>query len=162
MRRTVGITAGVVAALALAFVAASCGDSTSSKPPTYSATLSGANEKPTAVTSTGTGTATFVDFGSEIDFTLSFDGLANVTLSHIHGPADVNTATGVIYNLFIANTATGAARPITITGQLTNAQNQNVSLDSLRTLFNNGKAYVNVHTSANPNGEIRGQVARVN
>ncbi|MFN2635773.1 MAG: CHRD domain-containing protein, partial [Gemmatimonadaceae bacterium] len=151
MRRTVGITAGVVSAIALVLVAASCGDSTSSKAAIYTATLAGANERP-QVTSAGTGTVTFVDLGSEIDYTLQFDGLTNVTMSHIHGPADVNTSTGVIYNLFIPNTATGAARSITVTGELTNAQNQNVSLDSLRTLFNNGKAYVNVHTSANPSG----------
>jgi len=43
-------------------------------------------------------------------------------------------------------------------GSITNANNANVSLDSLRTLFNNGNAYVNVHTTANPGGEIRDQV----
>jgi hypothetical protein len=65
-------------------------------------------------------------------------------------------------NLFIPNTVTGAARPITVQGQITNANNANVSLDSLRTLFNNGKSYVNIHTSANPGGEIRGNVTRSN
>ena len=45
-----------------------------------------------------------------------------------------------------------------MSGTITNANNANVSLDSLRTLFNNGNAYVNVHTSVNPGGEIRDQV----
>ena len=34
----------------------------------------------------------------------------------------------------------------------------NVSLDSLRVLFNNGNSYANVHTSAHPTGEIRDQI----
>lgn len=33
-----------------------------------------------------------------------------------------------------------------------------VSMDSLRTLLWTGNAYVNVHTTAHPAGEIRGQV----
>ena len=43
-------------------------------------------------------------------------------------------------------------------GSITNANNANVSLDSLRVLFNNGHAYANVHTAAHPGGEIRDQV----
>jgi len=31
-------------------------------------------------------------------------------------------------------------------------------MDSLAVLLRNGNAYVNVHTAANPNGEIRGQI----
>jgi hypothetical protein len=35
-----------------------------------------------------------------------------------------------------------------------------VSGDSLRVLLNNGNAYINVHTTAHPGGELRGQVVR--
>jgi CHRD domain-containing protein len=162
MRRTVGIAAGIIGAGIIVFAAASCGDSTAPNPPTYTATLSGANEKPNAITSPGTGVATFVDLGTEIDWTLQFDGLTNAFASHIHGPGDANTVASVIINLFLPIGNTGAPKPITMQGVINNNSNINVSLDSLRTLFNNGKAYVNIHTTANNGGEIRGQVARSN
>jgi hypothetical protein len=162
MRRTVGIAAGIIGAAMIAVVVVSCDDTTGPNPPTYTATLSGANEKPTAVTSSGTGVATFVDLGTEIDWTLQFDGLTNAFASHIHGPGDANAVVGVIINLFLPVGNTGAPKPITQHGVITNDSNVNVSLDSLRTLFNNGMAYVNIHTTAHNAGEIRGQVARSN
>ena len=163
MRRIVGVAAGIIGAALIAVVATSCGsDSTAPALPTYTATLSGANEKPNAITSSGTGVATFVDAGSEIDWTLQFDGLTNAFASHIHGPGDANTVAGVIVNLFLPVGNTGAPKPVTMQGVITNNSNTSVSLDSLRALFNNGKAYVNVHTTANGGGEIRGQVSRSN
>jgi len=113
-------------------------------------------------TSAGTGTATFVDLGTEIDWTLNLTNMTGVTLSHIHlGDA---SATGpnsgpVIFNLFIPNGATGTLNGVVGHGSITNANNANISLDSLRVLFNNGHAYVNVHTVAHGAGEIRAQVA---
>ena len=74
------------------------------------------------------------------------------------GPAAAGVNTGVIINLFLPNVASGTLNGVVAHGTITNANNANVSLDSLRTLFNNGNAYVNVHTSANQGGEIRDQV----
>lgn len=160
MRRTVKLTAGLVSAVVIGIVAASCGDDTTAPaPPTYTATLSAANEVPVKTT-TGTGTATFIDRGTQIDWTMTLTGMTNVVQSHIHGPALVGFNAPVLFNLFIPNTVTGTATPLVAAGSLTNSNNLNVSLDSLRVLFNNGNAYVNVHTSANPAGEIRGQISR--
>ena len=157
-RRTVGLAAGIVGAAIIAFVGTSCGDSTSPGNKTYVANLSPANEVPPK-TSAGTGIATFVDLGNEIDWTLSLTNMTAVTASHIHlGAAGTAPAANIIFNLFIPNVATPTVNGVVAHGSITNANNANVSLDSLRVLFNNGNAYVNVHTTANPPGEIRDQV----
>ena len=157
MRRTVGKAAAVIGAAAIVVAAASCGDSTGPKPKTYVANLSPANEVP-AKTTTGTGVATFVDNGNVINWTLTLTNMTGVIASHIHGPAAAGVNASVIINLFLPNVATGTVNGVVASGTITNANNANVSLDSLRTLFNNGNAYVNVHTSANGAGEIRDQV----
>ena len=158
MRRKVSTLAiGLVATAIAAAIATSCGSSTAPKNKTYVANLSPANEVPQKTT-TGTGVATFTDLGSEIDWTLTLTNMTAVTMSHIHGPAPAGTNASVIINLFLPNVATGTVNGEVAHGSITNANNANVSLDSLRVLFNNGMAYVNVHTSANPGGEIRDQV----
>jgi hypothetical protein len=88
--------------------------------------------------------------------------MTGVIASHIHGPAAAGVNTGVIINLFLPNVATGTVNGVVGHGSITNANNANISLDSLRVLFNNGNAYVNVHTSVNGAGEIRDQIHPVN
>jgi CHRD domain len=158
MRRTVGIAAGIIGAAAIIGVAVSCGsDSTGPAAKTYVANLSPANEVPPKTT-TGTGVATFVDNGDVINWTLSLTNMTGVVASHIHGPAVAGVNAGIMINLFVPNVATPTVNGVVAQGTITNANNANVSLDSLRVLFNNGNAYVNVHTSANGAGEIRDQV----
>jgi hypothetical protein len=159
MRRTVGIAAGIIGAAIIMVAATSCGSSTAPTPKTYVANLSPANEVP-AKTTTGTGVVTFTDLGTEIDWVMTLNGVTNVVASHIHAPAPAGTNANVIINLFLPNTPppTGTLTGLVAHGSITNANNTSVSLDSLRVLFNNGNAYVNVHTSANPGGEIRDQV----
>ena len=159
MRKTVGITVGIVAAVALGFFAMSCGSSTDVKLKTYTATLSPANELPTPRPTTGTGVATFEDEGTDILWTLSLTGMTGVTASHIHLGSSTTVSGPVIFNLFLPNGTTGAASGIVAQGTINANNNPTISLDSLRVLFNNGNAYVNVHTAVYPSGEIRGQVA---
>ena len=128
---------------------------------TYIATLIAINEG-AGHTSPGSGVATFVDLGTEIDWTLTLTNMTAVSLrrTSISGDATkVGTTAGpVIFNMFIPNGPTGTLNGEVAHGSFTNANNANISLDSLRVLFNNGNAYTNVHTSANPGGEIRDQV----
>lgn len=161
MRRAVGIAAGIVGAAVILVAAISCGDdSTGPGNKTYVANLNAAAEGGT-FTSPGSGTFTFVDIGNEIDWTLNLTNITGVIASHIHlGDATaVAPNTGpIIINLFSPNVATGTLTGEVAHGSITNANNANVSLDSLRVLFNNGHAYANVHTSAHPGGEIRDQI----
>lgn len=164
MRRPVStLVLGVFAAVAVAAVAASCGSDSTAAPvvhPTYVANLNAAAEGG-AFTSNGSGVATFVDMGTEIAWTLTLTNMTAVTLSHIHlGDATRVGATAgpVIINLFLPNGPTGTVNGEVAHGSITNANNANVSLDSLRVLFNNGNSYTNVHTSAHPPGEIRDQI----
>lgn len=163
MRRTVRIAAAVAAAVVVTVFAISCGDSTGAGPPLYTAVLTGLNEPPFPVGngSTATGTATFTDNTTSVDFVLSISSMTAVTASHIHvGPP--GCACPVITNLFIPSRPSGALSGVIATSTISEAANSPVSLDSLRVLFNNGKAYVNVHTTAFPGGEIRGVVTRSN
>jgi len=137
----------------------SCGNSTTAVGPTiYTANLAGSAETPPS-TSSATGTATFTDNTTSIDYVLTVSPVTAVTASHIHD-GSATCACPVIINLFNPLRPSGTVSGVIATGTITNANNAQVSLDSLRVLFNNGNAYVNVHTSANPGGEIRGTVSR--
>jgi hypothetical protein len=47
-------------------------------------------------------------------------------------------------------------------GTFIGTENSQVSGDSLVVLLTNGRAYVDIHTAANPGGEIRGQAFPLN
>jgi len=135
----------------------------------YSATMSGANERPNAVTTNGSGTfdAT-IDANNVLNYTVTFTGLtSNSNNGHIHGPiaATGNAPVGVLVNFNDPNngrTITLGATSGTATGSidLKLPLSATISADSLRKLFDNGKLYVNIHTVNNPGGEILGIITR--
>ena len=78
-------------------------------------------------------------------------------MAHIHNgaPGIAGPIVVTLYN----QAASGTINGVFATGSLTAANlPANVTLASLKTLLLSGNAYVNVHTTANPSGEIRGQV----
>ena len=114
----------------------------------FKATLDGKSEVPPN-TSAGTGTAD-IDYDAaskKLSWKVTYSGLSGpATAAHFHGPAEAGKNAGVAVPI------PGAANsPAEGSATLTDAQ----AADLLA-----GKLYVNVHTAANPGGEIRGQVTK--
>jgi Cu/Zn superoxide dismutase len=149
-------------ALALVLFSAACEDEgTGSDEERFTATLNGQNERPNAVTTNATGTATFtVNDDGTVDFKVDVNNITGVTGAHIHGPAGVNENAGVLVPLPVT-AGTGTVNGTLAQGSFTSAQinpNANLTLDALLQLMRTGQTYVNVHTSVNKPGEIRGQI----
>ena len=128
---------------------------------TYKAMLSGTKEVP-AVMTPAMGEATFMlsPDGTMLTYTLTVSNITNVTASHIHlAPAGVNGA--VVVGLFgggKVGTFTGVLAEGTITSANLGGSLAGMPLSALIDQMNAGNTYVNVHTMANPGGEIRGQI----
>ena len=134
----------VLLATALSAVMASAA---SASTVTYTARLSGRAEVPKTY-SKGKGRlkAEFDTTSKVLDYTLTFEGLSGpATAAHIHGPATRAQSAGVVVPLGEKNPAS----PITGSATLTDQQVK---------YLQSSKLYVNVHTAANPGGEIRGQI----
>jgi hypothetical protein len=112
------------------------------------ATLNGPSEvPPNATTGTGTADLDYDAASKKLTWKLTYSGLTGpATAAHFHGPAEPGKNAGVAVP--ITNIT---ASPIEGSATLTDAQ----AADLLA-----GKDYVNIHTAANPNGEIRGQVTK--
>lgn len=110
-------------------------------------TLSGANEVP-AVTASSSGKAyvTYNSVSSSLDYVLITNALT-ATAAHLHSGA-TGSAGAVLYSL---TTPVAGAGSVTTTGTVT------VSATDAQTL-KAGNTYINIHTAANANGELRGQV----
>jgi len=100
-------------------------------------------------TSAGTGTAD-VDYDAaskKLTWKLTYSGLSGpATAAHFHGPAEAGKNAGV--KVPIPNATSSPAE-----GSATLTDEQAADLTA-------GKYYINVHTAANPGGEIRGQVTK--
>ena len=161
MARTL-VSRALAAAMALAGLACSNDNTTPAAATQFSATLTSANERPPPNTSTATGTATVTidETAGTITFNVTVAGITNVIASHIHvGRPD---AAGPI----VVNLLTTTPAPGTITGMLTSGSvtasaittGVPITFTSLVALMRTGDTYINVHTQANPGGEIRGQL----
>jgi hypothetical protein len=84
----------------------------------------------------------------------------NAAASHIHAGA-AGTNGRIVFPFTAAAVQIGqvASGTIDLTQPVSNGTTS-ISRDSLVTLLNNGVLYTNVHTEANPNGEIRGQIIK--
>ncbi|MEO6362454.1 MAG: CHRD domain-containing protein [Caldimonas sp.] len=106
--------------------------------------LSGRNEVPPNA-SGGSGTSKVELDGNVLKWTVSYQGTTGpVTAGHFHGPAPASANAGVVIPF-----SGSMASPITGSATLTPAQVADLKA---------GLYYINLHTAANPGGELRGQV----
>jgi len=111
-------------------------------------TLDGKSQVPPN-TSAGTGTAD-LDYDApskKLSWKITYSGLSGpATAAHFHGPAAAGANAGV--KVPIPN---ATSSPVEGSATLTDEQAADLM---------GGKYYINVHTAANPGGEIRGQVVK--
>lgn len=142
-RRTTSIAVLLVLGLPLAAGPAVA----AGKDVTYRAALNGGSEVPaTASHGEGEVTATFDPATKRLSWSGRYSGLTGpVTAAHFHGPAKVGENAGVLVPV------TAASSPFTGEATLDDAKAADLAA---------GKLYFNLHTAANPMGEIRGQLER--
>lgn len=114
----------------------------------FHASLDTAQEvPPKSGTGSGEALVTLDTATKTLTYTVTFDGLSGqATAAHFHGPAAKGVNAGVVVPL-----SSPVVSPDHGTATLTDAQIKDLEA---------GNWYVNVHTAANPGGEIRGQVMR--
>ena len=143
MKSRTFVSLGVIAA---ALGLSVCGTVLAADSTAFVAKLSAANEVPVnASPGSGTLEASLDKQTSVLSWTVSYSGLTGpVKAGHFHGPALAGTNAGVALGF------TGSVdSPVKGSATLTAAQ-----INELMS----GKWYVNLHTAANPGGELRGQV----
>jgi hypothetical protein len=140
-------TRTIFGAIACAAIIAASGPAFADKM-AMKATLDGASEVP-ANTSPGKGTAdvNYDTTSKLLTWKVTYSGLTGpATAGHFHGPAEAGKNAGVAVP--IPNVATS---PVEGSATLTDAQAADLVV---------GRYYINIHTAANPGGEIRGQVTK--
>lgn len=146
------IAPALIAALSVvsACTSTSSNTSTMSKTPYAAimmvAQLAGSNEvPPTTSAASGMVEANFDTQTNLLSWTVTYSGLTGpASAGHFHGPAASGMNAGVVLPL-----SGNLQSPIKGMATLNAAQANDLMA---------GKWYMNLHTSANPNGEIRGQV----
>jgi len=114
----------------------------------FKADLKGASEVP-PTTSQGTGnvTATYDTTSKKLTWKGNVSGLSgNATAAHFHGPAEPGKNAGVLVPALGVTTG-----PFEGSATLTDDQAKALMAE---------QTYFNVHTAANPSGQVRGQVTK--
>jgi hypothetical protein len=167
--RRLGLSLAVIALVSVSTVALAQGFKKISE------FLTGYEETPSAVSTTGNGTfnARISNDGTRIDWELSYSDLEGaVQQSHIHfGQKSVTGPISVFLCTNLGNGPAGTqpcpAPPATISGTITAADVTNLAnergisageMDELVRAMRAGATYVNVHSTRWPGGEIRSQI----
>ncbi len=145
LQTTTSRTARIPRALPMTFFRIQ--DGTTKTVSLFKSVLNGANERPTPVSTPGVGIGLLALNGTTATYWVTYSGLtASASAAHVHGPADATTSAGVMFGI---GSVSGTAGVISGTATITAPQAANISA---------GNSYFNIHTTANPGGEIRGQL----
>jgi hypothetical protein len=138
-----------VAAGLLALGLAGCGHMQASNTTHLHAALSGSQEVPhKGGAGKGEADVELNTANNTVSWKVSYSGLSGpATAGHIHGPA----ATGANAGVMVPFPSVASS---TFQGQATVTPAQAAAIAS-------GQTYVNIHTAANPGGEIRGQLTKM-
>jgi hypothetical protein len=131
----------------LAFVGTTAGISATAETVTLKGDLKGSNEiPPNTSPASGQATATLDTETKTLKWTVTYADLTGPAVgAHFHGPSEAGKNAGIVLPF------KSAQSPIEGTAILSDTQ----IADLLA-----GKWYANVHTAANPGGELRGQMMR--
>ena len=139
--------ATILSLVVLAFALAACASGPQTE---FDAEVTSAQEVPEPVLGDATpmGSVDATLDGDTLVVDGSFSGLTGpATAAHIHGPAEEGATAPPVFTLDVDNATSGD-----ISGTWTGLTDEQI--EQLRA----GMYYVNVHTDANPAGEIRGQL----
>ena len=112
-------------------------------PTTMEVILAGEHEVP-PVTTSAFGSANVSAAGTALAVDGAFGGFV-ATAAYVHGPAGVGETAGPIFTLVVDNANTHFEGTFTMTAEQVQ-------------WFQDGLMYINLHSDANPSGEIRGQI----
>ena len=129
----------------------------------FTANLTGDSEVP-PVTTNATGTAEFAlnDDGDEMSYDLEVEDIEGVLFAHIHQGSDSENGP-IVVTLFNATDGPtdeidGTLESGDFAAEDFEGPLQGQNMTDLVDAIEGGQAYVNVHTEANPPGEVRGTI----
>lgn len=128
----------------------------------FISSLQGQSEVPPVQTNaTGTSQFELNDDGDEMSYDLEVQDLDGILFAHVHQGND-NENGPILVTLFNESEPTNEIDGELASGDFTaddfEGMLQGKSMTDLLNIINNGNAYVNVHTEANPQGGLRGTI----
>ncbi len=152
------ILVGAVLSIGMSAILVNAGHAEEQK---FTAKLTGDQEVP-PVTSSAEGWAWVSPMEESVWYKINVTGIDKVTAAHIHHAKSGENGE-VVVTLFKADSPTGPKDDTLAEGNFTASDLEGPlkgkALSDLADAMKNGETYVNVHTEANKNGEIRGQLA---
>ena len=130
----------------------------------FTTKLTGKEEVPPKDTkASGTSEFNLSSDGNKMTYVVNVKDIDKATQAHIHSGKKGENGPVVVW-LFNATTPTGPKSGMLSQGNFTSSDLvgplKGKQMSDLVKLINDGQAYVNVHTEANPMGEIRGQLSK--